>query len=157
MEPGASAIPAPLYTRLLALKPILEQQGVFQLHRDSFRIRYRVFDGDLGYIVQRSLTIGAGEQAAAVRALIDPWREAWRAPKQEKERQRIEAKRQAAERLQEFKLLYAFDGVTTDWRRRQLRAWWKSLSNDPKAAMRFIVGKQLPARHGRGSRPQRLW
>ena len=150
-------IPLPLRERLVTLKPTLERQGVIQRHREVYRVRYRFFDLDLGCIVHRSLTVGDEPTAAAVKTLLEQWRDAWSAQETAKEYQRNEGKRLAAADRLELKILYAADGFPTDWRRRQLRAWRKSLADDPRAAMRFAVTQQFPARNPCGRRPQSLW
>lgn len=71
-------IPHTLYERLEGLKPILQVQG--SIHRkdakaDRYVLRYSL-SGGFGRRIQRSITLGDGEVAAAVAELLLEWRAA---------------------------------------------------------------------------------
>ena len=154
----ATDLPPVLMQQLQDLKPVLERQGVVQLHRQSYRLRYRLPDGDLGS-VHRSLLIGpAPEHADAVKALLERWR--GECQSQEDERARARASKRVAEREYEVTrglMLMEMTGEAGWRRRKQLTSWFDGLCNDPAAAIRFALSHELPEPRRPGRRCRSLW
>ena len=138
-----SMIPPALLEQLTALRPMLERQGVLQLHRSVYRVRYRA-ECDYGYLVQRSLMIGSDLGVVnAVAGLLERWRT---------ERQALDAKaarQQAEARLEERKgqvLSQIFTVLQGGGRRRQrqLRRFFRDCLEDPVKGMRYLFTHELP-------------
>jgi hypothetical protein len=142
-------IPQALMHTLTELRPILETQGVIQLHRSGYRLRYRQHDADSGYTVHRSVKLGDDNVAMAVTALLDEWRGARSAARHAK---KIEQQRAGTERKM-LRSIYARDG--SGWRRRrQLRKWVESFKDKPGELFYYQLTEKLPDRRPRG-RPSR--
>ena len=143
MEDIESRIPPALLARLVALKPLLETQGILQLHRSVYRLRYRA-ECDYGYLVHRSILIGADVSIVnAVEALL----ERWRADRQARDAE--EARKQADARLEEDKEqvlanLFATLHGGSRQRQRQLREFFRECWDDPVKALHYLFSHQLP-------------
>lgn len=73
-------LPPELLARLVDLRPVLEVQGIVQLHggrdrREAFRLRFRIEDPERGCRVHRSLPLGDDATAHAVQRLLEGWRQ----------------------------------------------------------------------------------
>jgi hypothetical protein len=155
MEPASeNTIPAVLLERLVALKPILETQGVIQLRQRRYRLRYRAQSGK-SYPVHQSIAIGGDMGIVnAVEALLAGWRAERQARDAEEERKMSEAR--LAERNDQLAAgLFAKMHGGGSRRQRQLRDFYRSCQNDPLTRMRYLVTGVLPARRMAG-RPRKL-
>ena len=155
-------IPAALRAQLDALRPMLEFQGVVQLHRtpdrqSAYRLRYRQAD-PAGAVCHRSLPLGGDVTlAGAVHNLISVWRAERLAQKAERELQADRARLDAKKTELACRIAQSVAGGGRQ-RRRQIREWVNATMESPADMMSFSLTGALPEPR-RPGRPHksRLW
>lgn len=144
-EDGAksSDIPGDLMATLIALKPVLEVNGVVQCRsspgrQPHFRLRYRAFDSDRGYVIHRSLSLrSATFLASAVENLIQTWKFEYQ-QRQDLERQ-AEAHRLAQDRSQRLLKKEVLNLAGDNWRHRKMFGEkFDAAFEDPIVGFRFF-------------------
>lgn len=143
-----------LFAELTRLRPLLETQGVIQRHQRGFRLRYRFFDPDAGFIRHRSLSLPSEFVIDRVRAILCMWREqrlvADAAEEQRREAERKQKRIVAAQR----RAVQAIVGVQGGGSRRKRRAaesFDAALDAGPMEMLRF----SLNGNFGQGGKPGR--
>lgn len=166
MNDRADDIPRELLIELETLRPIIEQQGVVQLHhgddrRPTYRLRFREFDSHAGLTRHRSVPLGSSPIVVqAVAELVRLWQDEFQAGEQHVGAQSlletiappsvtpIDPARELAQEL-------AGGGRR---RRNQIGEWFDKALNDPAEMFKFNVTSAFP-KPRKGGRPlkNRLW
>jgi len=159
---AAHCIPAALRAQLDALRPMLELQGVVQLHRTldrqaAYRLRYRQA-GPAGAVLHRSLPLGRDVTVAgAVHNLISVWRAERQAKETECELQADRVKLDAKKTELACRIAQCVAGGGRR-RRRQIREWVNTTMESPTDMMSFSLTGALPEPRTTGRpRKARLW
>jgi len=151
-------ISPPLLDKLMALRPLLEAGGCVQPHHNGYRVRYRQFDADQGFVVHRSLALGNNKEvAAAAKALIESWRlETEEAAAQAEQMRQFKA----ASDQQHRQLIAGIVQVHGGGQRRQRRAVKKfdeALEAGPRELFTFAFKQEFLEVHKAGRPCRRLW
>lgn len=151
-----SAISPDMMAKLMALKPVLERNGIVQRHagpgrRPGFRLRYRVFDPELNRVVHKSVTVRPAElEAAAIAGLLAGWQAEYR-QKTEKERAATAAQMAAAKDRKRLRraVLRAAGGT---WRHKQhvAKEFDEAMAKNPCCVTAFFQHLLIPETTSQG-------
>ena len=130
MNDRTGDIPAELQFELNALRPILERNGIVQLHhggdrKPSYRLRFREFDSSVGYIRHRSIPLGHNPVVVqAVAELVRHWRDEYQPDEQNIIVRPSESAAASTEKQIDPALELAQELCGSGWRRRDQIAEW---------------------------------
>jgi len=145
-----------VYTKLLVLRPILEQQGIVQRHGPSYRLRYRALDPD-GIVRHHSVHLGDEQAALLTQVVLDRWRGEQQAA-EDKQAAELKAERLAAQRHKLSRRLAQELAGGGPRHRRRIGRWFDSLGDEPAAAIRFAFAGEFPKPPRPGRPPRnRFW
>ena len=165
MNSHAGDIPAELLFDLSALRPVLERNGVVQLHhgtdrQPSYRLRFREFDSRVGYIRQRSIPLGHNPVVVqAVAELVRRWRDEYQPGGESTKSQPSPQATPPSEKQSDPALKLAQELCGGGWRRRdQIAKWYNEALGDPAEMMKFNLTGAFPGVR-KGGRPlkKRTW